>query len=78
MQRTQLKILRVKHGLSQEKMAVRLGYTRNHYAAIENGKRGPTPNFIDALGSAFGLTYEEAKELMERDNEQEENGRETR
>lgn len=81
MQRTELKLLRVKHGFSQDKMAVRLGYTRNHYAAIENGKREPTPKFVDALSVAFGLTYEKAKEVLKRDDEQdnaqEENDRKT-
>lgn len=69
MQRTQLKLLRIKHGFSQEKMAVRLGYSRNHYAGIENGKRDPTLKFIEALCTAFGLSLAEAMEVTKRDDE---------
>jgi transcriptional regulator with XRE-family HTH domain len=69
LQRTELKLLRVKHGFSQDKMAVRLGYSRNHYASIENGKVEPTLKFISALSNAFGLSLDEAKELTKRDEE---------
>ena len=75
MQRTQLKLLRIKHGFSQEKMAVRLGYSRNHYAGIENGKHETTLKFIEALCSAFGLSLAEAVEVTKRDNEQKESDR---
>ena len=79
MQRTELKILRVKHGLSQEKMASRLGYSRNQYQRIENGEHGITLNFLTALCNAFGVSLEEAKELTKRDKKrQAENDRETR
>ena len=79
MQRTSLKLLRVKHGFSQEKMALRLGYSRNQYQRIENGEQGITLNFLTALCNAFGLNLEEAKELTKRDKErQTENDRETR
>lgn len=79
MQRTQLKFLRLKHGFSQEKMAVRLGYSRNQYQRIENGTQGVTLKFLVALSNAFGKTIDEAKELTKRDNErQAQNYRETR
>ena len=78
MQRTELKLLRIKHGFSQEKMAVRLGYSRNHYAGIENGKREPTLKFVDALCRAFGLSLAEAVEVAKRDDERKESNRETR
>lgn len=79
MERTSLKLLRVKHGFSQEKMALRLGYSRNQYRRIENGEYGVTLKFLVALCNAFGLNLDEAKELTKRDKErQTENDRETR
>jgi transcriptional regulator with XRE-family HTH domain len=77
MQRTQLKLLRIKHGFTQEKMAVRLGYSRNQYQRIENGEQGVTLKFLVALSNAFGKTIEEAKELTKRDDEKKESDRET-
>lgn len=67
MQRTELKLLRIKNGLTQDKMALRLGYSRNHYATIENGKREPTLKFIEAVRNCFGFTLSEAMEVMKRD-----------
>ena len=67
--RTELKLLRVKHGFSQEKMALRLGYSRNHYQRIENGEQEVSLNFLTALCNAFGLSLEQAKELTKRDDE---------
>ena len=70
MSRTTLKLLRVKHGLSQDKMAKKVGYSRNHYASIENGDRDVTLKFLEGLCNAFGMSFEEAKELTERDKEE--------
>lgn len=79
MQRTELKLLRIKHGFSQEKMALRLGYSRNQYQRIEIGEQEVSLKFIVALSTAFGLSLEEAKELTKRDKErQAKNDRETR
>lgn len=79
MQRTELKLLRIKHGFSQNKMAEHLGYSRNQYARIENGEQEVTLRFLSALCAAFGKSLEEAKELTKRDKErQEKNDRETR
>lgn len=78
MQRTDLKLLRIKEGLSQEKMALRLGYSRNQYQRIESGEQEVSLKFIVALSIAFGKSLDEAKELTKRDNEKEEDGRETR
>lgn len=79
MQRTTLKLLRIKHGFSQEKMALRLGYSRNQYQRIEGGEQEVSLKFIVALSTAFGLSLEEAKELTKRDKETKaKNDRETR
>ena len=69
MQRTALKLLRIKHGFTQDKMAVRLGYSRNQYQRIENGTQGVTLTFLVALCNAFGMSLDEAKELTKRDKE---------
>lgn len=77
--RTALKLLRIKHGFTQDKMAVRLGYSRNQYQRIENGTQGVTLQFLVALSNAFGMSLDEAKELTKRDKErQTENDRKTR
>lgn len=77
--RTELKILRIKHGFSQEKMALRLGFCRNYYQRIESGEQAVSLKFLVALCNAFGMTLDEAKELTKCDEErQAENDRETR
>lgn len=79
MPRTSLKLLRIQNGFTQDKMALRLGYSRNQYARIENGTQDVTLKFIVAVSNAFGKSLEEAKELTKRDKErQAENDRETR
>lgn len=69
MERTNLLLFRVKHKLSQEKMAKRIGYTRSHYASIESGKREVTLKFINGLSKGFSLPIAEAMELVKSDNE---------
>lgn len=69
--RKELKKLRIDHDYTQEKMAVRLGYNRELYAAVENGKREPSLRFINALMTAFGLTYEQAQAVLKKDASQE-------
>ena len=77
--RTKLKILRIQHGFSQDKMALRLGFSRNQYQRIEVGNQEPTLKFLVALCNAFGMNLEEAKELTQLDgNEQAKNDRKTR
>lgn len=67
--RTALKLLRIKHGFSQKKMAVRLGYSRNQYSRIEIGEQKPTLKFLVALCNAFGMSLEEAREVTKVDEE---------
>lgn len=68
MGRTELKLFRIKHKLSQEQFAKMLGYTRGHYARFENGSAEITLRFLEELQKVFGLTFEEAKALTKRDN----------
>jgi transcriptional regulator with XRE-family HTH domain len=69
MSRTELKVFRVKRGLSQAQFAEKIEFSRGHYARFENGEAETTLRFLEALQTAFGLSYEEAKALMKRDNE---------
>lgn len=70
--RTALKLLRVKHGFTQDEMALRLGYSRNQYQRIENGAKGVSLKFLVALSTAFGMSLDEAKELTKRDDSKQE------
>lgn len=65
--RTNLKVFRVKHNLTQEEMANRIGCIRPTYSAIENGKREGRKTFWGDLQIAFGLTDDEIQELMKVD-----------
>lgn len=69
MPRTELKLFRVKRGYSQEQMAARLDYSRNHYAKVESGTQEVTLKFLTNLSSKFGMSLEEAKELTMRDKD---------
>ena len=65
--RTNLKVFRVKHNLTQEEIASRIGCIRPTYSAIENGKREGRKTFWGDLQMAFGLTDDEIQELMKVD-----------
>ena len=67
--RTALRLLRIKHGFTQDEMAVRLGYSRNQYARVEKGEQEPTLKFLVALSNAFGMSLGEAREVTKRDDE---------
>lgn len=69
MNRTKLKQFRASRLLTQEQISKMLGYNRAHYARFENGAAEITLRFLEALTKAFGITFEEAKELTKRDNE---------
>ena len=69
MNRTELKLFRLNKLLTQEQIAEKLGYSRGQYARFENGDAEITLRFLEALETAFGLTFEEAKEITKRDKE---------
>ena len=69
MSRTELKVFRVKQGLSQKQMAEKLDYSRGHYVRFESGEAETTLRFLQALETAFGLSFEEAQAVMKRDKE---------
>ena len=55
MDRRNLKVLRVKHGLSQQKMAAKIGVSRSIYSEVEKGKRNCSPAFLEKLQAAFDI-----------------------
>ena len=67
--RINLKLFRVKLGLSQEEMADSLGYSRNHYARIENGESGYSVRFMNTLQEKHNLFDAEVKELLKKEGE---------
>lgn len=62
--RTNLKIFRVRRGLTMEKMAARIGCGRSAYSAIESGKRNGRMKFWYSLQTAFEVEDTELGELM--------------
>ena len=69
MERTELKLFRIRQGLSQEGMAKRIGYNRNTYAAIERGERDGRPRFWERIRTEFDLRESELKELKRKNDE---------
>lgn len=65
--RINLKLLRVKHGLTQDEMAVKIGVTRCTYAAIENGTRNGRDHFWISLQKAFNIPDEDMWKLKKKD-----------
>lgn len=56
MERTNLRIFRVKNKLSQEQMAKRIGVTRATYSAIEKGTRNGKQTFWVKFQNAFNIS----------------------
>lgn len=59
-----LKILRVRHGLTQETMAQRIGVSRQAYAKIENGHAFGNISFWIKVQYTFNITSEEMWNLI--------------
>lgn len=56
--RNNLKVLRAKHGLSQEALAERVGVTRVTINNIENGKWAPSAALALRIARVFGEPFE--------------------
>lgn len=67
MRRTNLKIFRIKHNLTQNNIAQKIGCGRDAYNAIENGMRNPSYEFIEKLQAAFDIPNADVWELLERE-----------
>lgn len=64
--RTNLKLLRVKHGLTQGEFAALIGCNRSTYSAIESGKREARRMFWKAIERTFPTAnIEELKKVDE-------------
>lgn len=55
MDRRNLRVFRVKHGLKAGEMAAKIGVSRGTYSDVENGKRNCSPEFLRKLQAAFGI-----------------------
>lgn len=63
--RTNLKVFRIKHHLTQAQMAEKIGHSRPAYTAIETGKRDGRAYFWNELQRAFNIPDDEMWELMQ-------------
>ena len=61
--RTELKILRIKHHLTQAQIAEKVGVSYATYNLIEQGKRKGSTTFWDKLQKQFNLTDAEMWQL---------------
>lgn len=61
--RTNLKILRVRHRMTQAEFADRIGITRATYSAIESGRRNGSRFFWTELKRTFGISEREIQNL---------------
>lgn len=53
--RVELKVLRIRHGLSREEMAKRCGVNFSTYSAIEAGSRNGRPCFWEQIQKSFNI-----------------------
>ena len=53
-----IKLKRKEHGLSQEELAEKIGFSKNHLSGIECGKNTPTLPFLFAICNALGETLD--------------------
>lgn len=66
MERTNLKIWRIKHGLTQVELANELGIATAVINRIELGKRNPTIKLIKKFKKVFDVeTFDEVFEIFE-------------
>lgn len=50
----QVKLLREAAGLTQAELGARVGYGEAHIASVEQGRRIPKPELVDALDRVLG------------------------
>ena len=63
--------LRQARGLSQERLALVTGYSRQYLSGIESGRRNPTVEVLDVLAAALGVA---AVDLLRPEGEVEQDG----
>lgn len=59
MERRNLKVFRIQHGLTQQKMADKIGYSRSVYGEVEKGTRDCSFAFLKKLQAAFSIPDED-------------------
>lgn len=65
--RTNLKVFRVKHHMTQVEMAAAIGCSMQIYSAVEAGRREGRHSFWDALKRTFNLDAATVWDLMKVD-----------
>lgn len=55
MERRNLKVFRIKHGLTQQAIAEKIGVCRSIYSEVERGTRKCSVAFLCKLQSAFNI-----------------------
>lgn len=65
-----LRLFRVSKGMTIEQFADAIGYERKHYSTIEKGETKPTTRLLDALCTAFGMTLDEAWQIVNNKDEE--------
>lgn len=61
--------LRIKAGLSQEKLAEEIGFSQSSYSAIEQGASGLTDRARECLATFYGISEDEVREAWCRAND---------
>lgn len=72
MERTNLKVFRVRLGLTQGEIAREIGVCRSTYAEIEAGKRECNTRFLKKLQNVYKIPDAEMWALTKRNREMEE------
>lgn len=68
--RTNLKVLRVRHGKTQTEFAKLLGVSRSYYCFVENGTKPPSMKLWDAIRERLAVPDSEIRELLKNDEEE--------
>lgn len=66
MKRKNLKLFRMKQGLTSKEMAKKLGANYTYYSNIENGRVDPSYNFCKTFGEIFKGQYEDFWEIFKK------------
>lgn len=66
MKRNNLKLFRMKQGLSSKEMAEKLGANYTYYSNIENGRIDPSFKFVEKFGMIFKGKYDDFWELFKK------------
>lgn len=71
MNKNELARIRIKHGLTQEEMAVKLGFSRSYYAQVECGARNVSKKVATKIANLFANDGEQNESVRSQKNESE-------